>query len=908
MTELQSLQEKIRASANSLMNVQGQLLGAVQIQRRNLEMSKGQRIKKVREGCIKQLRVAEIRVQDRVTSKNADTMSAVRDLLSIRCPEVLNVAQYPNLGCIHFDGRMAGMSENFDIPLVVKFLCNRSLAIFGNAKDSDDVVRNVIFKAFQGTAPAQLQVLSYDPALKTPEAPFTGLNSVAEESVMNFQAMKELDGLIRVLTDDVTRISALLRGSEVTLAQYRLQTGMPIEQYKLVVLHEYPQYISEEQHDRIMMLVKRGAQFGITFLFDMGDENMYPGWFDKQQFVQNLDTFIVSEKNDVWGKKPSLKVSFDRISREDAIAGIEDLAAKAASVQIPKVPFADIQPRHDWPLTSEDGVSFAIGREGADIVEVTLGNERQQKHNALITGAVGQGKSNLLKVIIYSLCSRYSPEELNLYLLDFKEGVTLYPMAPTPDSPQYLPQARVLGLEADQDFGVSVLRYLEQEFERRARLFKPYGDNILKYRKANPDKKIPRIVLIIDEFHMMLNNNGSEKTGARAAELLERIVRRGRSYGVHVILASQSISGINTLITSGQGVFSQFPIRIGLKNSPKEAMSTFGQNNDASAHLRYRGQAIVNLDYGDPASNQTVMIAAADDCELNELRDEWFEKGHGGNPPVVFDGSKASDLLADLKCLGEFGTRTVTALFGHSVQVDQKPMGMKLSDAPGRNVAIVGAGTSPSALPDDMDNNMGIGSVEASGIAIAEQAKAKRSMDFVVLDMLNEVDREANHVDDWIASMRRSGQNVMTVSRHDFSQWLDDFNARLSSRTEEDNPVYVLGLGVDRAGTFERSQEKAFQTLLSQGPITNVHVIAWWSNGTTFLRQMGLAKTQSFDTTMIFFGATDVARSIHGPLTDWKGQNNRGMYFDKESMTDPVKVIPYMPLDAKELAQLWKGN
>ncbi|MDM8323282.1 FtsK/SpoIIIE domain-containing protein [Bifidobacterium pullorum] len=909
MIELQELQARIQASARSLMKVQGELLGAAQMQRRSLEESVRQRTKKIHEDSVTRLRIAMIRAQDRVTSKNADALNAARELLNNHDPDVLKVAQYLCMGHIHFDGRMVGMGDDYDIPLIVRMLCNESLAIFGNTKDSDAVVRTAILEALRGTAPAQLQVVGYDPALKTPEASFAALNNVAENSIVNLQTVKELDSLIRVLTDDITRISAMLRGSEITLAEYRLWAGMPIEQYKLVVMHEYPLYVSEEQHNRIMTLLKRGAQFGITFLFDMGDESRYPDWFDRQRFMRAVDTFTVSGRRDVWGKRPSLHVSFTRTSPEDAITGMDELIVKAASVQIPKVSFAEIQPRHDWPLTSENGVSFVVGREGTQTIEIVLGNERQQKHNALITGAVGQGKSNLLKVIIYSLCSRYSPEELNLYLLDFKEGVTLYPMAPTRESPQYLPHARVLGLEADQDFGVSVLKYLEQEFERRARLFKPYGDNILKYRKANPDAIMPRIVLIIDEFHMMLDNTSGAKTGSKAAELLERIVRRGRSYGVHVILASQSISGIAALITSGQGVFSQFPIRIGLKNSPKEALSTFGQNNDASAHLRYRGQAIVNLDYGDPASNQTVMVAAADDDELNRLRDEWYERSHKQmSLPVVFDGSKASDLLADLNHLGELGSRTVTALLGHPVRVDQKPVGVRLFDAPGRNLAILGAGTSPNALPDDVDNNMGIGSVEAAGISIAKQAKTKGSMDFIVLDMLNDVDRSSNHVADWLDAMRRSGQNVEVVMRRDFVQWLDEFSAGLPNRTGGEHPVYILGLSVDRAGTFDRSQEKAFQSLLDQGPIADVHVIAWWSNTVAFLKQMGLARAQSFDATMMLFGAGDVAKTVHGPLTEWAGQENRGLYYDKETMTDSVKVIPYMPLSVAELTQLWKES
>jgi hypothetical protein len=82
-------------------------------------------------------------------------------------------------------------------------------------------------------------------------------------------------------------------------------------------------------------------------------------------------------------------------------------------------------------------------------VEIVLGDERGQRHNMLVTGAVGQGESNFLKVFVHSLATRYSPQEVSLYLLDLKEGVTFYPLASTSDSVDWLPQAAVIGLESD---------------------------------------------------------------------------------------------------------------------------------------------------------------------------------------------------------------------------------------------------------------------------------------------------------------------------------------------------------------------------------------------------------------------------------------------------------------------------
>ena len=107
---------------------------------------------------------------------------------------------------------------------------------------------------------------------------------------------------------------------------------------------------------------------------------------------------------------------------------------------------------------------------------------------------------------------------------------------------------------------MDVLNSIAAEAKRRAAAIKPYGDNLLKYRR-NSGNKMPRIVVVIDEFQLFLEG----ARGKEACELLERIVRLYRAYGIHVILASQSIGGITNLAISQGKFFAQFPIRIGLK-------------------------------------------------------------------------------------------------------------------------------------------------------------------------------------------------------------------------------------------------------------------------------------------------------------------------------------------------------
>ena len=103
------------------------------------------------------------------------------------------------------------------------------------------------------------------------------------------------------------------------------------------------------------------------------------------------------------------------------------------------------------------------------------------EHHVLLAGRSGSGKSNLLHVLIHSLCHTYSPSELNIYLLDYKQGTEFSIYASPP-----LPQAKLVATESDPEYGVTVLAHLTEELERRAQEFKSRSvRDFYEYRESS---------------------------------------------------------------------------------------------------------------------------------------------------------------------------------------------------------------------------------------------------------------------------------------------------------------------------------------------------------------------------------------------------------------------------------------
>src|SRR5207249_1920843 len=137
-----------------------------------------------------------------------------------------------------------------------------------------------------------------------------------------------------------------------------------------------------------------------------------------------------------------------------------------------------------WTFETSKGIDIPLGRAGATKLQhLKLGKGTSQ--HALTSGKTGSGKSTMLHALITNGSLRYSPNELELYLIDFKKGVEFKVYAA-----MELPHARVIAIESEREFGLSVLQRLDAELKLRGDLFRDTGVQDIKgYREATNGAK-----------------------------------------------------------------------------------------------------------------------------------------------------------------------------------------------------------------------------------------------------------------------------------------------------------------------------------------------------------------------------------------------------------------------------------
>ena len=184
-----------------------------------------------------------------------------------------------------------------------------------------------------------------------------------------------------------------------------------------------------------------------------------------------------------------------------------------------------------------------------------------------------------------SALTTYSPDELNLYLLDFKSGTEFQVYAN-----HKIPHIKVLALDAMQEFGQSVLDELIGMMQKRLDMFteetqKGYPvKDITSYRKYT-GKKMPRILVVADEFQVLFSEAHNRRVANTCATRLADIISLYRVCGIHFILATQTMSRLRNGFTVSPSTLSEMHVRIGLKCSESECNLLFGGTNAKAACL-----------------------------------------------------------------------------------------------------------------------------------------------------------------------------------------------------------------------------------------------------------------------------------------------------------------------------------
>ena len=731
---------------------------------------------------------------------------------------------------------------------------------------SSMLVQWCIQAALEETAPGQLQVIVFDEALTGIASPFEALNSGGERVLQTINDPSDLAALLHYLRQHIQGVNTSIRGQAHTLPDFRRLVDYPVESYKLVVIATDVSLLSDDLQNSLVGLMKSGPRVGVSFVVHSTSVGVNPyvvGLADKYAIKGDVVTTPIS----------TTQLTQPLPSASELINTAEVVAGRIATTKLEPVEFAVMEKNVvEWGASSADGMTFAVGRHGSTTMEITIGDELNQRHNILVTGAVGQGKSNLLSVMIHSLCFRYSPSEVELYLLDFKEGVTLQRYADD-GSGNRLPHARVLGLDADREFGLSVLHHLFSTYQQRMQLFKSEGvQSIKEFRSTHPDAELPRIVVVIDEFQVMFSER--DRISDEFADLLVKGVRLFRAAGIHVVLASQTIkTGLALIGGGGDSLFAQVPIRIALKNSVAESQATLGSRNDAAAHLRAR-EAIVNLDYGDPSANRRTAIAFADEKGLAPMRERWSASQTSSAGTFVFAGEQKRSIVDDWAAISRTDRSAPGLLLGSTLRVDGQLLDLPLDRNTGRNACIVGPGEGATVL---------------ASLAVGLAPQLSRDLRVVILDLFDGTGPAA--IVALANAVASHGATVEEVGSSDVAERIQRLEDEVGA-TAPGAPAttLVLGFGMDRI----RDLPSQFADLVKYGPPIGFHFAGWWLKVDAFKRQVGYGGDAYFDVKVGIGLDKQSMRGFFGdPLLDWTPRDNRALAWDTATASEPATIIPY---------------
>ncbi|MGI8482878.1 MAG: FtsK/SpoIIIE domain-containing protein, partial [Thermomicrobiales bacterium] len=553
-------------------------------------------------------------------------------------------------------------------------------------------------------------------------------------------------------------------------------------------------------------------------------------------------------------------------------------------------------------------ITAPLGVTGARKTQsLTFGVDTE--HNALVVGRVGSGKSTLLHAAIMSLALTYSPEELELYLLDFKKGVEFRTYAV-----HKLPHARAIAVESEREFAQSILQKLHAEMNRRGELFRAatqqYGEtpNIKTYR-AKTGQPLPRIVLLVDEFQEFFTENDALASQARL--LLEGMVRQGRGFGIHVMLCSQTLGGEHTL---SKVTMDQTTIRIALQSSDADSRLILDDDNPAARLLDRPGEAIYNSKAGLVEGNnlfQTAWLTDEDrDVYLVKMTQLANERSPARQEPVIFEGSANADPSKnrELATLLEQSAATkslhsASAWVGDPIAITD-PTVAKLKKQGGNNLLIVG-----------QDTEAAFGMLSTTLVGLARQHELANDNALIEIVDLSTDDMPHKDIFRTIAelfpdSIRFSGRRGLLNAVERLHK---EVERRIEREEEESSlpPQYLFVVGLQRARDLREddsysysssslsmeddepsiSANKQFLKIAHDGPDVHVHIVTWVDTLANLNRILGRG-LRDFDLRVAMqMSYNDSNTFIDTPAASKLG-TNRALLFSEDAGT-VEKFRPY---------------
>jgi ABC-type multidrug transport system fused ATPase/permease subunit len=807
-----------------------------------------------------------------------------------------------------------GLFESLTMPALLPFPIRGSVLL----KAGDDgraaavrLLQTMMLRFLTAVPPGKVRFTIFDPVgLGENFAAFMHLTDY-DESLVTSRIWNEQQYIEQRLADLTAHmenvIQKYLRNQFQSLEEYNAQAGEVAEPYRVLVVANFPVNFSVESARRLVSITGSGARCGVYTLISVDPKAQMPQGFSLKELEGPSVVLAWKDDRFLW-KDPDFEkypLTLDTPPDDAAItATLRVVGETARGVKRVEVPFDFVAPAPDsyWTADSRRGIDVPLGRSGATRLQhLKLGQGTAQ--HVLIAGKTGSGKSTLLHALITNLALRYSPEEIELYLVDFKKGVEFKTYAEGE-----LPHARVVAIESEREFGLSVLQRVDAELKARGDRFREAGvQDIAGYREVNGSEPCPRVLLIVDEFQEFFVED--DKVAQEAALLLDRLVRQGRAFGIHVHLGSQTLSGAYTLARS---TIDQMAVRIALQCSEADAYLILSKDNAAARLLSRPGEAIYNDANGLVEGNDIFQVVWLSDDQrdhyLHRVRDLGRRRHYvPPRPTIVFEGNVPADLVKNelLRRAIEggprpAGQRAARAWLGEAIAI-KDPTAAEFPLQSGSNLLLVG-----------QQEEMAMGVLTAAILSLAAQESAAQ---FFVLDGTPLDSR-------WVGYLERVCESlpqrvVFGSGRDDVPAILGEVAAEVERRQksplDQHPPAYLIVHNLPRFRDLRRAEDdfgfgrrgeertatpaQQLVNVLREGPALGIHVLTWCDSLNNLNRSFDRPVLRELEMRVLSqMSAADSSTLIDNPAASKLGVNRA--LFHSEELGQPEKFRPYgLPSD-----------
>jgi len=794
---------------------------------------------------------------------------------------------------------------NFTVPLMLVYPLQSSI-LFETGKmggnEAVAAINNIIFRLLSTTPPGKLTFTIFDPVGLGQN--FAALMHLAdyEESYINsriWTQTAQFEEKLAELNEHMEKVIQMyLRNEYATISEYNAEAGAVAEKYHFLVIASFPVNFSETAARRLRNIAASGARCGVYTLIQWDQRQPPPQGFVPDELRKNSVCLTHIEKGfklSNW-RAPGIKLLLDPPPPpETATHFLHQMGESSKDSNRVEVPFEQVAPDDSklWSEETTEELRVPIGRSGATKLQY-LAIGRATRQHGLIAGKTGSGKSTLFHVIITNLALWCSPEQVEFYLVDFKKGVEFKCYAN-----RRLPHARVVAIESDRAFGLSVLERVDAELRRRGDLFRKLGaQDLAGYKRAGGTEPMPRSLLIIDEFQEFFVEEDRISQGA--AVLLDRIIRQGRAFGIHVLLGSQTLGGAYTLARATIG---QMVIRIALQCNEADAYLIMDQDNPAPRLLSRPGEGIYNDASGLIEGNspfQTVWLPDYErDDYLAKIRERADKKRYPG--PIVFEGNAPADVMENLPLRAALESPAIKPAAAARVWLGapnaiKGPTEAVFQRQSGNNLLIVG---------QSEERTLTLLSVALVSLAAQYPPGSTR---FFVLDSTPPGFPQREFLQRIIQAVPHE---VTQVNNSNLAETMSVLAEELKRRTNDEkaksSETFILVQGLQNFKKLRQEDEFSFSSsdagasgepagvflnLISEGPGRGMHVIAACDTYNNVTRFLGRKTLSDFEMRVLFqMSASDSASLIDNPDAATLGFHRALYYNDREGYLETFR--PY---------------